>query len=84
MNQMNHLESKIIDLIETNYGLKRTEIVFRIMGLNLEVTQGEVMDQIFDMVKSGQLIELEMVFPNHVSKSFLVPKGTTINVIRKK
>ena len=32
----------------------------------------------------GDIIEIEMVFGNHVSKSFLVLPSTYINIIRKR
>jgi hypothetical protein len=54
------------------------------MSLDLNITQNQVMDCIFDMIERGDIIEIEMVFVNHTSKSFLVLRGTTINIIRKR
>jgi len=78
------LETHITNFIETNYGLKGIEIVTKIMGMNLEISYNEIMDCIFDMIARGDIVEIEMVFGNHVSKSFLVLPTTYINIIRKR
>ncbi len=81
---MTTLESRILDLIEVNYGLKGTELVTKVMSFDLVSSYNDIMDKIFDMIARGDIVEIEMVFPNHSSKSFLVLRGTTINIIRKK
>lgn len=77
------LETHITNFLETNHGLKGTELVTKIMSMNLSINYNEIMDMIFDMIARGDIIEIEMVFPNHTSKSFLVLKGTSVNVIRR-
>jgi DNA-binding Lrp family transcriptional regulator len=77
------LETHIINLIEVNYGLKRTELVHKIMSLDLNISQNDILNRVYDMVESGIIIEIEMMFPNHTSRSFFVMRGTTFNVIRK-
>jgi hypothetical protein len=78
------LENKIVSLISVNYGLKGQDLILRMMSLNLEITQNEVMDIIFDMIHRGELVEIELVYPNHTSKSFIVLKDTLVNVIRRR
>ena len=78
------LETHITNLIEVNHGLKGTELVTKIMSFDLGPSYNDIMDCIFDMIARGDITEIEMVFPNHTSKSFLVLRGTTINVIRKR
>ena len=77
------LESQITNLLEVSYGLKGTELVTRIMSFDLNVSYNNIMDKIFDMIERGDIVEIEMVFPNHTSKSFLVLRGTNVNVIRR-
>ena len=77
------LESQITNLLEVSYGLKGTELVTRIMSFDLNVPYNDIMDLIFDMIERGDIVEIEMVFPSHVSKSFLVLRGTNVNVIRR-
>ncbi len=81
---MINLESHITNFLSVHYGLKGTELVNKVMGLDLNVTNNDIMQKVFDMVEDGDIIEIEMISPNHVSKSFLVLRGTTINIIRKK
>lgn len=78
------LENRITNLLETNYGLKGTELVTKIMGLDLNIEYDSIMDCVFDMIARGDIVEIEMVFGNHVSKSFLVLPTTYINIIRKR
>lgn len=78
------IKSQIINLIEINYGLKGIDVVKKIMGIDLTITYNEIMDIIFDMIQAGEIVEIELVFPNHVSKSFLIPRNTSINVVRKR
>lgn len=77
------LETHITNLLEVNYGLKRTELVNRIMSLDLNITQNDILDMIYDMLERGNIVEIEMVFPNHTSRSFFAMRGTTFNVIRR-
>ena len=77
------LESQITNLLEVSYGLKGTELVTRIMSFDLNINYNDIMDLIFDMIERGDIVEIEMVFSNHISKSFLVLKGTNVNVIRR-
>lgn len=77
------VETHIINLVETNSGLKGTELMTRIMSYDLTISYNEIMDIIFDLVERGELIEIELVLPNNTSKSFLVPKRTKVNVISK-
>lgn len=77
------VETHIINLIETNAGLKGVDLVNRIMAYDLIISYNEIMDIIFDLVERGELVEIELVLPNNVSKSFLVPKRTKINIISK-
>ncbi len=78
------IEDRIINLVDVNLGLKATDLTLKLMALDLNLTQNQVIDCIFDLVERGELVEIEMVFPNHVSKSFFVLRGTTINIIRKR
>ena len=77
------LESQITNLLEVSYGLKGTELVTKILSFDLNVNYNDIMDLIFDMIERGDIVEIEMVFPNHTSKSFLVLRGTNVNVIRR-
>jgi hypothetical protein len=77
------LETHITNFLEVSYGLKGTELVTKIMSLDLNISYNDIMDKIFDMIERGDITEIEMVFPNHTSKSFLVLRGTIINVIRR-
>lgn len=77
------LETQIANLLEVNYGLKRTELVNKIMSLDLNITQNDILDMVYDMIERGNVVEIEMVFPNHTSRSFFAMRGTTFNVIRK-
>jgi hypothetical protein len=78
------METHILNLIDANYGLKGVDLVNKVMSMNLNITKNEVMDIIFDMIQEGMLIEIELVFPNNVSKSFIIPKNTKVNVIRRR
>lgn len=77
------LENKILSLIELNQGLKGTDLVLKIMSYNLEIGSNELMDTIFDLLERGEMVEIEYQSKGRNSKSFLVPKGTTVNVINK-
>lgn len=78
------LENRIINLIERSYGLRGQELALKVMSEDLNVSNNDILDTTFDMIERGELIEIECVFPNHVSKSFLVPRGTSVNVVRKR
>lgn len=77
------LENKINSFIEVNQGLKGTELVLKIMTLDLNVTNNEIMDAIFDLIERGEITEIECILPNRSSRSFLVPKGTHINIVNR-
>jgi hypothetical protein len=76
------IENKILDLV--SFGIKGQDLITRLMEFDLVTTQNEFYDVIFDMLAEGQLVEIEYVLPNHVSKSFLIPKGTKINVVNRR
>jgi hypothetical protein len=78
------VEDLVNNLIHVNFGLKGSELVLKIMSKDLNITNNQVMDVIFDMVEDGDLVEVEYILPNHhTSKSFVLPKGTRINIINK-
>lgn len=78
------LENKILSVVSVHNGLKGVELVHKVMEADIMITNNEIMDVIFDMIAEGHLVEIEMVFPNRVSKSFIVPKGTLVNVMRRR
>lgn len=78
------LENRILSLVERRYGVRGQELTLQIMAEDLETNQDSILDAVFDMIERGQLIEIECVFPNHISKSFIVPKGTLINIVRRR
>ena len=61
------LESQITNLLEISYGLKGTELVTKILSFDLNVSYNDIMDLIFDMIERGDIVEIEMVFPNHTT-----------------
>jgi len=78
------IEDLIIDLINLNYGLKGAELSLKVMAKDLTMTNNEILDTIFTMIEQGDLVEVEYILPgNHTSKSFVLPKGTHINIINK-
>ncbi len=81
MNEL--LKDQVINLIESNSGLKGADLVNRLMSLNLSLSKNDILDLIFDTVQEEELVEIEYVLPNNISKSFLLPKGTKVNIINK-
>lgn len=78
------LENRILSVVSVHNGLKGVDLVHKVMEADSMITNNEIMDVVFDMTAEGHLIEIEMVFPNRVSKSFIVPKGTLVNVIKRR
>lgn len=84
ISEKQNIEEMILNLIHANYGLKGAELILKIMSRDLNVTNNQVMDSIFDLIEAGDLVEIEYILPNHhASKSFVLPKGTQINIINK-
>jgi hypothetical protein len=78
------LENLVTNIVNSSLGLKGTDLVLKILSRDLEITNNECLDIVFDMIQSGDLIEIEYVLPNHyISKSFILPKDTHINIINR-
>lgn len=78
------LENLVLNLVNSNLGLKGSDLILKIMSKNLSITNNECLDMIFDMIHSGNLVEIEYILPgHHISKSFVLPKDTQINIINR-
>jgi hypothetical protein len=84
MNKI-EVENLIRDMVDNSQGLKGVELVTKVMSNNLTINNNELMDTLFDMIERGEFVEIEYELPNmgYRTKSFIVPKGTKVNVINK-
>lgn len=79
------LENLVLNLVNSNCGLKGVDLTTKVMSTDLNISKNECLDKIFDMIQAGDLVEIEFVLPGHyISKSFVLPKDTQINIINKK
>jgi hypothetical protein len=86
---MNRDEAKeqITKVVEMVQGCKATELVAHpeIVPIIVEFDSGEYFDMIEELVSEGNLVEIEYVLPNmnFKVKSFLLPKGTTVDIVSR-
>lgn len=79
------LRSRIITIVNSSQGLKGVELSTRLAGEFLEFTGEEILHEIFDLIENGQLVEIEYELPTMMyrTKSFILPKGTAININKR-
>jgi hypothetical protein len=71
----------VLQLVENKQGVKATELAPYLVE-NQDIHYPWV-DLIYELIQKGELVEVEYVLPqlNYRAKSFLLPKGATVNVI---
>ncbi len=79
------IENKILDIVTASQGLKGVDLTLRVMSNDLQVTSNELFDIIFDLIEKGDLVEIEYELPSmgYRTKSFILPRGTKVNVVNK-
>lgn len=76
------MQTKIIEIIESNPGIKSVELVAKIATeIKDEIPNGKSISEILDeLVENKSIIEVEYILPNinYRIKSIYFPKGTVI------
>lgn len=76
------LENRIISLVSSRNGMKGIDLSLAISSEFMSLTNNEILDTIFDLIESGDLVEVEYELASmpYRSKSFILPKDTVINI----
>ncbi len=82
---MTRLQQQAIDLVTLRQGIKARDLTTKLAGEFTNMTNEQVIQEVIDLVTQGYLIEVEYVlsakqYGVEVSRSFLVPKDTAINI----
>lgn len=77
---MTPIQTRILGLISN--GIKATDLVVQLVTQFISIDSVEVVKVINDLVKQGEIIEIEYTLPNmdYRIKSFYLPKGTHIEI----
>jgi hypothetical protein len=81
MKTKQEVQAKIVEIVESLQGCKATEMI---SNLDVEYLQSidSLPELLEEMVKQDMLVEIEYVLPSmtYRAKSFLLPKGTKLNL----
>lgn len=82
---MDLLKEAIIKVVEGYQGLKATELVVKIFDVIPPSESPKILDAIWELVEAGEIIEINYILPqmDYRTKSFLLPKGTTVRLSTK-
>lgn len=76
------LTVRVVQIVEAAQGIKGAELSARLATEFLDLQGEEILQHIFHMIENGELVEIEYELPamRYRTKSFILPRGTTINV----
>lgn len=82
MEMKQRLRNRILEIVNPSTGIKGMELATILANEFHPLTTEKILQEIFDLIKEGELIEIEYQLStmDYRTKSFILPKGTSINI----
>lgn len=76
------VRASVTHIVNIAQGIKGVDLSVRLATEHPEATGDEILSCIFDMISEGELVEVEYELPlmTYRTKSFILPRGTSINI----
>lgn len=80
-----NIQDHIRRIVVAAQGIKGVELSARLATEYMEVSGTDMLQLIFEMIQNGELVEVEYELPtmSYRTKSFILPKGTSVNVSKR-